>query len=76
MEYAGDWLGGEIDFTKYIAETGWYYPIFWKFTGFLHARAGFLDDRSDSDINIDYERFYLGGMNSVRDMTGRISMQH
>lgn len=66
VEYAGDWLGGEIDFTRYIVETGWYYPLFWKFTGFLHARAGFLDDRSDSDIDIDYERFYLGGMNSVR----------
>ena len=66
MEYAGGWLGGEIDFTKYIAETGWYYPLFWKFTGFLHARGGFLDDRSDHDIEIDYERFYLGGMNSVR----------
>jgi len=66
IEYAGDWLGGEIDFTKYIAETGWYYPLFWKFTGFLHGRGGFLDDRSDDDIDIDYERFYLGGINSVR----------
>ncbi len=65
VEYAGDWLGGEIDFTKYIAETGWYYPLFWKFTGFLHAKGGFLDDRT-KDIEIDYERFYLGGMNSVR----------
>ncbi len=66
IEYAGDWLGGEIDFTKYIVETGWYYPLFWKFTGFLHGRAGFLDDRSSDDIDIDYERFYLGGINSVR----------
>jgi len=65
VEYAGDWLGGEIDFTKYIAETGWYYPLFWKFTGFIHAKTGFLDDRSQ-DIEIDYERFYLGGINSVR----------
>jgi len=66
VEYAGGWLGGEIDFTKYIAETGWYYPLFWKFTGFLHGRGGFLDDRSDGDLDIDYERFYLGGINSVR----------
>ncbi|SLM27455.1 Outer membrane protein (Putative surface antigen) (fragment) [Desulfamplus magnetovallimortis] len=66
VEYAGGFLGGEIDFTKYIAETGWYYPLFWKFTGFLHGKAGFLDDRSRDDIEIDYERFYLGGINSVR----------
>lgn len=66
VEYAGGFLGGEIDFTKYIVETGWYFPLFWKFTGFLHGRAGFLDDRSRDDIEIDYERFYLGGINSVR----------
>ncbi len=66
VEYAGGFLGGEIDFIKYIAETGWYYPLFWKFTGFLHARAGFLDDISRDDIEIDYERFYLGGIGSVR----------
>ena len=66
VEYAGDWLGGEIDFTKYIVETGWYHTLFWKFTGFLHGKAGFLDDRSRDDIEIDYERFYLGGINSVR----------
>ncbi|HKK91620.1 MAG TPA: outer membrane protein assembly factor BamA [Desulfobacteraceae bacterium] len=66
VEYAGGGLGGEIDFVKYIGETGWYYPLFWKFTGFLHAKAGYLDDQSDKDIEIDYERFYLGGMRSVR----------
>ncbi|MBF0468142.1 MAG: outer membrane protein assembly factor BamA, partial [Desulfamplus sp.] len=65
VEYAGGLLGGEIDFTKYIAETGWYYPLFWKFTGFVHAKTGFLDDRSKG-IEIDYERFYLGGISSVR----------
>ncbi|MBF0302984.1 MAG: outer membrane protein assembly factor BamA [Desulfamplus sp.] len=65
VEYAGDWLGGEIEFTKYIAETGWYYPLFWKLTGVLHGKTGYLDDRT-KDIEIDYERFYLGGMNSVR----------
>lgn len=66
VEYAGDYLGGEIAFTKYIAETGWYFPLFWKVTGFLHGRGGYLDDRTDDDIDIDYERFYLGGINSIR----------
>jgi len=66
IEYAGGPLGGEIEFVKYIAETGWYFPLFWKFTGFLHGKTGFLDDHTTSSIDIDYERFYLGGMNSVR----------
>ena len=48
VEYAGDFLGGEIDFVKYIAEAGWYFPLFWKFTGFVHAKAGFLDDNTST----------------------------
>ncbi len=66
VEYAGGPLGGKIDFTKYIAESGIHFPIFWKFTGLIHGKTGFLDDNSDSDIDIDYEKFYLGGINSVR----------
>jgi len=66
IEYAGEFLGGDIDYTKYLVETGVYFPIFWKFTGALHAEAGYLEDRSSNDIDIDYIRFYLGGMNSIR----------
>ena len=66
IEYAGEFLGGDIDYTKYLVETGVYFPLFWKFTGALHAEAGYLDDRSSDDIDIDYIRFYLGGMNSIR----------
>ncbi|MDA8135995.1 MAG: outer membrane protein assembly factor BamA [Desulfobacteraceae bacterium] len=66
VEYAGEFLGGEIDYTKYLAETTAYFPLFWKFTGALHAEGGYLDDRSGDTINIDYAMFYLGGMNSLR----------
>ncbi|MFH1152591.1 MAG: outer membrane protein assembly factor BamA [Pseudomonadota bacterium] len=66
VEYASSALGGEIDFIKYLAEAGQYFPLFWKLTGFLHTRAGFLDDQTSDGIDIDFERFYLGGINSVR----------
>jgi len=66
IEYAGEFLGGDIDYTKYFYETGIYFPLFWKFIGSLNAEAGYLDDRTSSNINIDYITFYLGGMNSVR----------
>ncbi len=66
IEYAGEFLGGEIDYTKYLAETGVYFPLFWILTGGLHAEVGFLDDRTGPFIDIDYEKFYLGGMNSIR----------
>jgi len=66
IEYAGEFLGGEIEYTKYFVETGTVFPLFWKFTGILHAEGGYLDDRSGSDIDIDHIKFYLGGMNSIR----------
>jgi outer membrane protein insertion porin family len=68
IEYAG--LGGNIAFTKYLAETGWYIPLFWEFTGFLHAKSGFVKENSGGELP-DYERFYLGGMNSLRGFDWR-----
>jgi len=63
IQYAG--FGGNIAFTKYTAETGWYLPIFWGLTEFLHAKGGYTRENSGG-ILPDYERFYLGGMNSIR----------
>jgi outer membrane protein insertion porin family len=66
VQYAGEFLGGDIDYTKYIAEAGFWMPLFWKFTGGFHVEGGYLDDRTKGDIDLDWERFYLGGINSVR----------
>ncbi|MCX5882980.1 MAG: outer membrane protein assembly factor BamA [Deltaproteobacteria bacterium] len=65
VEYAGDFLGGDIGFTKYIGETGRYFPLFWSTVGFLHAKAGYVDQHSDA-ILPPWDRFYLGGINSLR----------
>jgi outer membrane protein insertion porin family len=66
VQYAGEFLGGDIDYTRYIAESGFWIPLFWKFTGGFHVEGGYLDDRTKGDIDLDWERFYLGGINSVR----------
>ncbi len=76
IEYSGNFLGGDIDFIKYLGDTSFYFPLFWKFTGLIHGKAGYIDDQSGDNINIDYEKFYLGGMNSIRgfgsgDIDGR-----
>ncbi|MBW1752654.1 MAG: outer membrane protein assembly factor BamA, partial [Deltaproteobacteria bacterium] len=63
MKYAG--LGGDIAFTKYIVETGWFIPLFWDTVGLLHGKAGYVTENSGG-ILPDYERFYMGGMNSLR----------
>lgn len=68
VEYAG--IGGDIAFTKYIGDTGWYFPLFWGTVGFLHARAGFVE-KNPGGLLPDYERFYLGGINSLRGFDWR-----
>ena len=67
MEYAG--IGGNIEFTKYLAELGWYIPLFWKTVGFVHSEGGYIYE-GDSIVP-DYERFYMGGMNSLRGFDWR-----
>jgi outer membrane protein insertion porin family len=63
FEFAG--LGGDIGFTKYIAETGWYIPLFWDVVGVAHAKAGYVTDIKKKVLP-DYEKFYLGGIGSLR----------
>jgi outer membrane protein insertion porin family len=68
IEYAG--FGGDIGFTKYLAETGWYIPLFWTTVGFLHSETGYVQKNAEG-ILPDYERFYLGGANSLRGFDWR-----
>jgi len=68
FEYAG--LGGNIGFSKITAETGWYIPLFWGVVNFLHAKGGYVTENSGMLLP-DYEKFYLGGMNSLRGFDWR-----
>ncbi|MBA3030779.1 MAG: outer membrane protein assembly factor BamA [Desulfobacteraceae bacterium] len=62
-EYAG--LGGNIGFIKYLAETGWYYPFYKELVLFFHGKTGFIHENAGKTLP-DYEKFYLGGINSIR----------
>ena len=50
---------------KALAETGWYFPLWWEHVLFLHAEGGYVFENGGGLLP-DYERFYLGGMNSIR----------
>ncbi len=63
LHYAG--FGGGINFIKSVGEVGWYIPLVWEFVGFMHARAGYGRE-ADEGVWPDYERFFLGGINSLR----------
>jgi outer membrane protein insertion porin family len=63
VQYAG--LGGDIGFTKYLAETGWFIPLYKDLVGVLHGKTGYVAGHPGK-ILPDWERFYLGGINSLR----------
>ncbi|MFZ5563261.1 MAG: BamA/TamA family outer membrane protein, partial [Thermodesulfobacteriota bacterium] len=65
IENTGGLLGGDVAFTKYTGETGWYQPLLWEFVGFAHAKGGYVHENSGGFLP-DYDRFYLGGINSLR----------
>jgi len=65
VEYGGGILGGDDDFIKYIADANHYFPVFLETVIHLHAQAGYIMDNGGEEIP-PFERFYLGGMNSVR----------
>jgi len=63
VEYAG--LGGDVGYTKCVAETGGYWPLYRRLVFFAHAEGGLIEEISDLLLP-DYERFYLGGIDSLR----------
>jgi len=62
-EFAG--IGGDVGFNKIVADTGWYVPLVWKLVGVVHGRAGYVNKLPNWDLP-DYEKFYLGGINTLR----------
>lgn len=68
LEYAG--IGGDIGFAKITGDLGYYYPLIWEIVGFAHLKAGYVSKNSGMTLP-DYEKFYLGGINSIRGFDWR-----
>jgi outer membrane protein insertion porin family len=65
LSYTFAGLGGNIGFNKVVGELGWYIPVYKDLVTFLHGKSGFVEGISGYTLP-DYEKFYLGGMNSMR----------
>lgn len=66
VQYAGGALGGDINFVKTIVRSSWYFPTFWKFVLSANLQAGGIDRfNTEKEVPI-YERFYVGGAETVR----------
>ena len=65
VEHAGGFLGGDFSYSKYTADSSFFFPLFWKLIGMIHAEGGLVQQNSDGKLP-DYKKFYLGGINSLR----------
>ncbi len=73
-EVAGGMFGGDNNFVKYLVSSSWFFPTFWHFVLGINAEAGGVDRFGPSEEVPIYERFYVGGAESVRgyDYRGEI----
>lgn len=65
VKYGGGPFGGDAQFTKVEGSSGWYFPLFWKTVFHANLSAGQVFENETDKLPV-YERFYLGGLNSVR----------
>ncbi len=73
VKYAGGVLSGDAEFTKLEASSSWYFPAFNDTVFHIKGATGQVFENKKGKLPV-YERFYLGGMNSVRGFEyGRIS---
>ncbi len=68
VEFAG--LGGDEKFAKYIVDYRHFFPFKWNTVFSLHGQIGYIMEVGSEEIPVD-ERFYLGGLRSIRGFQSR-----
>ena len=69
VQWASPTLGGHSNFLKAEVRQGVFIPLFWKFVGYARGEFGYINHLGDPDDNTTlplYDRFFLGGINSLR----------
>jgi len=70
VEYATENLGGDLNFIKYTGLARHYFPIYWGISLMVNGEAGYADNLDPGQLHIS-ERYFLGGLNSVRGFFSR-----
>jgi outer membrane protein insertion porin family len=63
--YAG--IGGDNYFGKVLVDSIWYFPAIWNITFSVRGRVGYASGFPGKKLPL-YERFYVGGINTVRGL--------
>ncbi len=70
VEYGGGPIGGSEDFIKFGYTSSWFKELMWGTVFHIKGAAGYaMKNESGSEIP-PWERFYLGGINTVRGYSG------
>lgn len=69
LEFAGSFLGGS-DFYKSAYEITYYRKLIGKLVGAVHGEINYADGYSDEELPA-FERYFMGGANSLRGYTIR-----
>lgn len=70
LEYSGGLIGGDDNFIKTLYDFSYYRPLWWEHVFHWHFRLGYLTKNGAEEVPT-FERFYLGGIDSVRGYPGR-----
>jgi outer membrane protein insertion porin family len=71
LEYGGGLIGGDDNFIKWVADYNYYYGLWWDTVFHLRTAVGMVYQNLSDERVPAFERFYLGGINSVRGYEGR-----
>lgn len=65
VTHAGAPMRGDIGYTRYEVDSSSYFPLIWHLVGMIHFKTGFINGAAGQEVPV-WERYYLGGLNSVR----------
>lgn len=66
VEVADDLTLSENEFIRYTGRSRWYFPVFWELVLKLNAEIGVINSTDETKPVPIFERFFIGGPNSVR----------
>jgi outer membrane protein insertion porin family len=71
LNLASSFLGGNVDFIKGTVKSTWFFSTFWKFVLSVNLQSGVIIPYNAQLCVPIFNRFYLGGPDTVRGYTFR-----
>ncbi len=66
LQIAGGPFGGNVNFVKGQVKSSWFIPTFWRFVLSFNFNAGVINSYGGQPTVPLYEKFYVGGADTVR----------